>query len=143
MKFLRTSSASWQAIPALIAILIIGSCKGPEENNLGTPNPPLSPNPQPEPRTVDSTAVEFYGNLKVLGNKIVDRNDAPVQLRGMSFFWSQWIGKYYTPQTVKWLKTDWRCTIVRAAMAIEEGGYLTNPNAEKQKVFTVIDAAIA
>jgi len=60
----------------------------------------------------------------------------------MSFFWSQWIGKYYTPQTVKWLKDDWRCTVVRAAMAIDNDGYLKNPDIEKQKVITVVDAAI-
>jgi endoglucanase len=60
----------------------------------------------------------------------------------MSFFWSQWIGKYYTNQCVKWLKDDWRCNIVRAAMAVEEGGYLTNPEAEKQRVFAVVDAAL-
>jgi endoglucanase len=60
----------------------------------------------------------------------------------MSLFWSQWIGKYYHRETVKWLKEDWRCTIVRAAMAVGSGGYLTNPEQEKQKVITVVDAAI-
>jgi endoglucanase len=63
-------------------------------------------------------------------------------LRGMSFFWSQWIGKYYNYDCVKWLRDDWRCTVVRAAMAVESGGYLTNPEIEKQKVIDVIEAAI-
>jgi len=34
---------------------------------------------------------------------------------------------------VEWLKDDWHCNIVRAALAVEEGGYLTNPEIEKNK----------
>ncbi|QLG44101.1 glycoside hydrolase family 5 protein [Costertonia aggregata] len=92
----------------------------------------------------DTTSiVAEHGQLKVLDGKIVDKNNEPLQLRGMSFFWSQWIGKYYTPETVKWLKNDWQATIVRAAMAVEDdGGYITNPEENKQRVFTVVDAAI-
>lgn len=101
-----------------------------------------SPKPLVSPRSIDVSAVEYYGQLQVKGNKIVDKNGSPVQLRGMSFFWSQWIGKYYTSQVVKWLKDDWHCNVVRAAMAVEEGGYLTNPALEKQKVIEVVDAAI-
>ena len=41
------------------------------------------------------SAVEKHGQLQVKGNKVVDKNDAPVQLKGMSLFWSQEIGKYY------------------------------------------------
>ncbi len=95
-----------------------------------------------EKEAIAGNAVDYFGPLSVNGNRIVDAHNKPVQLRGMSFFWSQWIGKYYTNQTVKWLKTDWYCTVVRAALAVEGGGYLTNPDAEKEKIFTVIDAAI-
>ncbi|MDO1514228.1 glycoside hydrolase family 5 protein [Maribacter confluentis] len=88
--------------------------------------------------------VSLHGQLRVEGNKIVDEYGNAVQLRGMSFFWSQWMGKYYTPETVSWLKEDWQCTVVRAAMGIEDSeGYITNPQAEKDKIFTIIDAAIA
>src|SRR5690606_15786452 len=78
----------------------------------------------------------------VEGNKIMDESGTPVQLRGMSFFWSQWIGKYYNREAVKWLKDDWRCTVVRAALSVEHGGYLENPEAEKAKIKTVVEAAI-
>jgi len=90
-----------------------------------------------------TSVVEEYGKLKVSGNKIVDKNGNAIQLRGMSLFWSQWIGKYYNRETVKWLKDDWKCTVVRAAMAVEHDGYLTNPEQEKAKVIAVVDAAIA
>lgn len=123
-------------------LFLLENCK-PSEHDPLTPvvSTPIIPTPEPEP--IPATAVEYYGALKVSGNKIVGKEGTPVQLRGMSLFWSQWIGKYYTPETIQWLKTDWRCNIIRAAMAVEEGGYLTNPETEKQKVFKVVDAAIA
>ncbi len=90
------------------------------------------------------TAVDTHGQLQVAGNKILDKNKKPVQLRGMSLFWSQWMGQFYTKEAVNWLKKDWKCTIVRAAMGVEDAdGYLSNKEKEKQKIFTVIDAAIA
>jgi endoglucanase len=93
---------------------------------------------------IDGSIVSLHGQLHVEGNRILDQNNNDVQLRGMSFFWSQWMGKYYTPETVQWLKEDWQCTIVRAAMAVDDSdGYITNPEIEKNKIFTVIDAAIA
>jgi endoglucanase len=60
----------------------------------------------------------------------------------MSLFWSQWIGKYYNYDCVQWLRDDWNCTVVRAAMAVESGGYLFNPEVEKTKIRAVIDACI-
>lgn len=89
------------------------------------------------------SVVGQHGRLRVQGNHIVDQHGKPVQLRGMSLFWSQWIGKYYNPGVVNWLRDDWRCTVVRAAMAVESGGYLENPQQEKQKVIAVVDAAVA
>ena len=88
------------------------------------------------------TAVQKYGQLRVSGNRIVDQSGAPVQLRGMSLYWSQWIPKYYTANTVRWLRDDWKITVIRAAMAVNSGGYATNPAAERNKVIAVVDAAI-
>ncbi|MBK8808270.1 MAG: cellulase family glycosylhydrolase [Bacteroidales bacterium] len=92
--------------------------------------------------THSQTVVDAYGKLKIEGTKIISESGSSVQLRGMSFFWSQWQGKYYTYNTVKWLRDDWKCTIVRAAMGIQQGGYMTNPALERQKVEAVVDAAI-
>lgn len=104
--------------------------------------------PDTEPDTNENenakSVVEAYGQLSVSGNKIVDKNNNPIQLRGMSLFWSQWMGQYYTKGTVDWLQADWNATVVRAAMGIEDAdGYISNPATEKAKVFAVIDAAIA
>jgi len=88
------------------------------------------------------SVVQEHGQLRVQGNRIVDQAGAPVQLRGMSLFWSQWIPKYYTANTVKWLRDDWKVTVVRAAMAVKPDGYEKNPAAERDKVIAVVDAAI-
>jgi len=86
----------------------------------------------------------MYGQLNVEGNKIVSsKTGLPVRLRGMSLFWSQWKPQFWTSPTVKWLKDDWHVTVVRAAMAVENGGFLENPQVEKARVQAVVDAAIA
>jgi endoglucanase len=89
-----------------------------------------------------TTFVDEHGALRVDGNKIVDAKNQPVQLTGMSLFWSQWEGEFYTPETVQHLRKEWHCNVVRAAMGIDMDGYLKNPDVEKEKIFTVIDAAI-
>ncbi|MBC8135552.1 MAG: glycoside hydrolase family 5 protein [Fibrella sp.] len=86
--------------------------------------------------------MERHGNLRVQGNRIVDKNGKPVQLRGMSLFWSQWIGQFYNADAINWLTTDWHCTVVRAALAVEPDGYLKDPAKEKQKIVAVVDAAV-
>ena len=91
----------------------------------------------------DTTVVERFGLIRTQGNKIVDKDGNPVVLRGMSLFWSQWMPQFYNFDCVRWLRDDWKCTVVRAAMGIESGGYLTNPTIEKARVKAVIDACIA
>ena len=93
----------------------------------------------------EQTPVEKHGFLRVEGNKIVNQHGEPVQLRGMSFFWSQWMGQFYNKRTVDWLVDDWKVTVVRAAMGVKhhetKSGYIFDA-AEKHKVKTVVDAAI-
>lgn len=90
----------------------------------------------------EGTIVQKHGFLKVVGNKVTDASGAPVRLRGMSLFWSQWKPQFWTKGTTEWLKKDWGVTLIRAAMAVESGGYLTNKETEMKKVKTVVDAAI-
>ncbi|HEY0742931.1 MAG TPA: glycoside hydrolase family 5 protein [Chryseosolibacter sp.] len=89
----------------------------------------------------DPTPVERFGALRVAGNKIVDKNGNPAQLRGVSLFWSQWMGKFYNADAVHWLVEDWNINIIRVAMAVDNNGYSTN-RSEQDKVLRVIDAAI-
>lgn len=89
------------------------------------------------------TPVELHGQLRVDGNRIVNQHGVPVRFDGMALFWSQWQPQYWNPQCVRWLADDWKCGIIRASMAIENGGFLADPNGEIAKVKRVIDGAVA
>ena len=95
---------------------------------------------------IDSSFVTQNGLLTVSGNKIVNKNNKPISLAGNSFFWTNdnWGGeRFYNSSTVNWLKTDWNTKIVRAAMGVEDpGGYLDNKQSNKEKLKTIVDAAI-
>uniref|UniRef100_A0A915E9S4 Endoglucanase n=1 Tax=Ditylenchus dipsaci TaxID=166011 RepID=A0A915E9S4_9BILA len=88
------------------------------------------------------SAAPPYGQLSVSGSKLKGSNGQNVQLRGMSLFWSQWMGQYYTAGTVQALKCSWNANLVRAAMAVDQGGYLTDPTGQMNLVDTVVKAAI-
>ena len=100
-----------------------------------------------EPNADCDRPVSVHGNLSVSGTHIVDQNDNIVSFAGNSFFWSNTgfgAEKYYTKEVVDWLQEDWNATIVRAAMGVDEfGGYLSDPQGNKDRVKTIVDAAIA
>uniref|UniRef100_A0A914Z488 Glycoside hydrolase family 5 domain-containing protein n=1 Tax=Panagrolaimus superbus TaxID=310955 RepID=A0A914Z488_9BILA len=84
-----------------------------------------------------------YGQLGISGKYLISAGTgSPVQLHGMSLFWSQWMPQYYNKTTVNALKCSWNTNVIRAAMAVEEKGYLENKERELQKIYAVIDAAI-
>jgi endoglucanase len=93
-------------------------------------------------RLFGHTIVDKYGQLSVKGNYIMGQYGDTVQLRGMSLFWSQWMGQFYNASCIKWLRDDWKCTVVRAAMGVDMGGYTDNGDREKEKVIAVVDACI-
>ena len=72
--------------------------------------------------------VSKHGKLRVEGVQMVDAKGEPVVLRGVSFGWHNWWPRFYNADAVSWLKNDWGCTVVRAAMGIEpNGAYLSKP----------------
>lgn len=105
------------------------------------PQPEPSPQPEPKPEPRDKSYVDIHGFLGTDGNRIVDERGEPVQLKGMSLFWSQWSGQWWTPSAVETTKS-WGATVIRAAMGVEMGGYLSNPDAETDRVRTIVDAAV-
>jgi endoglucanase len=86
--------------------------------------------------------VRDHGALHVSGVHIVDGSGRPLQLRGMSLFWSQW-SSYYDSNTIDQLTDDWKAGIVRAAMGVEDDGYLENPTENEAKVVAIVEQAIA
>jgi hypothetical protein len=92
-----------------------------------------------------SNAVAAVAPITTSGNKVLFGGQQG-SISGNSLFWSNtgWGGeKYYTAQTVAWLKSDWKSNLIRASMGVDdEGGYLTD-SYNKTRVTTVVDAAIA
>jgi endoglucanase len=90
------------------------------------------------------TPVVQNGKLRVEGGKIVNEHGNAPQLRGISFSWSLWQGrKYYNPAVVSWLADDFKASIIRASMGVQpDGGYLQQPEAQKELIVGVVDQAV-
>lgn len=94
--------------------------------------------------------MERHGVLSVEGNRVVNERGEFAQLRGMSFFWSMWMDKYWNKDAVQWLADDWKVGIVRAAMGVDESGGYLNPadwlpdskQFNKNLVETVVNASL-
>ncbi len=72
-----------------------------------------------------------------------DQHGKPIVLRGMSFGWHNFWPRFYTAGVVKWLRDDWKCGVVRAAIGVEPNdGYLQKPEWSTEKAKTVVEAAI-
>ncbi len=91
-----------------------------------------------------SQTVSYHGQLQVSGTTLVNQYNQITQLRGMSFGWHCFHPRFYTKETVAWLKNDWKCTIIRAAIGIEpeNKGYLAQPKLSWELVENMVEAAI-
>jgi len=88
-------------------------------------------------------SVSKHGFLSVKGTALVNQNGKEVVLHGASFGWHNWWPRFYNANTVKWLKEDWKCDVVRAAIGVEpDGAYLSNPQRALECLYAVVDAAI-
>lgn len=94
--------------------------------------------------SVNAQFVKKHGQLSVQGTQLTDQNNNPVVLRGMSFGWHSMWPRFYNQQAVDWLKKDFKCNVVRAAMGIEFGkmSYIKEPKFSKEKIEAVIKGAI-
>ncbi|MCD0467456.1 glycoside hydrolase family 5 protein [Flavobacterium sp. ENC] len=88
--------------------------------------------------------VKTHGQLSVVGTQLVDQYKVPVVLRGMSFGWHSMWPRFYNEKAVKWLRKDFNCNVVRAAMGVELGemAYRKEPQFSKDKIDAVIKGAI-
>jgi endoglucanase len=91
----------------------------------------------------EAKTVKKHGRLSVNATQLVDQKGRPVVLRGMSFGWHNFWPRFYNGGAVKWLRKDWKCSVVRAAMGIEPAkGYLKDSSGSRGKIEAVVDAAI-
>lgn len=87
--------------------------------------------------------VKMHGPLSVNGIQLVDQNREPILLRGVSYGWHNWWPRFYNQGSVKWLRDDWKATVVRAAMGVDpDRGYLRSKEWSVETIEKVIDAAI-
>lgn len=88
----------------------------------------------PTPST-GQTPVQQHGQLKVSGNKIVDKNGTPFQLRGMSTHGIQWYGDFVNKSSFTTLRDDWNVNCIRIAMYTDDNsGYQTKKDELKKIV---------
>ncbi len=87
--------------------------------------------------------VKEHGQLSVQGKYLVDKNNEPVMLTGVSYGWHNWWPRFYNEESVNWLVSDWGCNVVRAAMGVgPKDSYLDKPVWSKEKIEAVIQGAI-
>ena len=88
-------------------------------------------------------SVSQNGFLSVKGTSLVNKDGKELVLHGVSFGWHNWWPRFYNENTVTWLKEDWKCNIVRAAVGVEpDGAYINNPTLALNCLYAVVDAAI-
>lgn len=90
-----------------------------------------------------NTPLSINGRLKLVGKQLSNEYGNPVQLRGMSSHGLQWFGNCINGSSMDAMAYQWGCDIVRAAMYVQEGGYVTNPAGYRAKVDEMVDQAAA
>lgn len=87
--------------------------------------------------------VDQNGQLSVKGTLLVNKDNLPVKLKGVSLGWHNWWPRFYNEATITWLQSDWNCNLVRAAIGVEpDDAYIQNPDRANKCLDDVIDAAI-
>jgi hypothetical protein len=88
-----------------------------------------------------STPVGYFGAMKSVGNRIHgEKNGAPMQVKGASFFWSNWSAKYWNAATVDLMVDEWKVEILRAAWGVENNG--TPYSTDHTILYNVVDRCI-
>lgn len=85
------------------------------------------------------TPLAANGRLKVINKQLCNETGNAIQLRGMSTHGLQWFGSCHTANAAQTVAKDWGCDVFRAAMYIDEGGYLNNKTGIKTQVENITD----
>ncbi|KAF7765068.1 hypothetical protein PCIT_b1206 [Pseudoalteromonas citrea] len=96
-----------------------------------------------DPTLPKQGAYDKHGKLAVCGTKLCNKNNQPIQLRGMSSHGLQWYGldNCLTNQSLDVLAYDWQADIFRISLYVQEGGYETDPVGFTAQVNTLIAMA--
>lgn len=102
-----------------------------------------------EPATHPSSSTKLMENypivpkLSVKGSALVSDKGDTVQLRGMSYGWHNWHGKYFNESVVHLMAAGWNCKIVRCPIGVgPNNDYLKNPDNAYKCIDNVVNACI-
>ena len=102
----------------------------------------------------EDDAVVAVSPLRVEGTKLVDSKGQPVAMHGISIGWHNLWPRFYNSGAALTLANDWNCKLIRAAIGADDlgemlngttyhPGYITDPQGALEKLFAVVDGAIA
>lgn len=121
----RGPSGFWRAIVPALAVTV--AAVGLAEDRVPPAGSPVAAN----------------GRLRTQGNRIVNRDGAPVQLRGVCTHGLQWHGEFYrNGRVVDAAATMWGADVVRIAVYVYEGGYLDHPTLTPADFDAMIDVLV-
>lgn len=91
------------------------------------------------------TPFSINGRLSVCGTKLCNQYGNPIQLRGMSTHGLQWYpwGDCLKEASLQSLVADWGADILRVAMYIQEGGWITDKGKYNGMLDNIVNAATA
>ncbi len=85
------------------------------------------------------TPLVANGRLQVLNKQLCNESGRAIQLRGMSSHGLQWFDQCYNQASVQALASQWGADVFRAALYVDEGGYLSNPTGLTAKMNQIVD----
>jgi aryl-phospho-beta-D-glucosidase BglC (GH1 family) len=93
---------------------------------------------------VAAKPVSVYGEFKADGSSFRgSKNSKLLQVKGVSFFWSQWAGSFYNENAVNHMVQDWKAEVVRAAYGTTGSAFSSSAAAENRAyIETIIEAAV-
>lgn len=87
----------------------------------------------------NATSNSYYGKLHVNGTFLSDKNNNPVQLKGISTHGIAWFPQYINKDTFKTFKEDWNMNVIRLSMYTEDyNGYCSSDDNQKQYLKSLI-----
>ena len=110
----------------------------PTQTSTPTPTPTSTTTPPPPSGT---TPLAINGQLRVCGVNLCNQYGKPIQLRGVSTHGLQWFSACYNTNSLDTLANDWKADVLRIAMYVNEGGYVTDPSGFTAKVNNLVDQA--
>ncbi len=92
---------------------------------------------------LNAQPVKEHGRLSVKSTNLVNEHGKAVMLAGVSYGWHNWWPRFYNDKSVQWLRDDWNCSVVRAAMGVgPQKSYLDQPEWSKKTIEAVVLGAI-